>query len=226
MKIYSTIAAAAIAAIAFFATTDAKADSLGAFTGIMQTDVLGDGDIVGGMFEFDILPQVSIQFRGAYADSFEELDDASGMINELSAVIPDLEYWAAYYNMDPASVELEDFCIIPLELGLIARIPLPANPVTFYAGGGVGYYVIPGFDVIASGGFSAEQDIDNIFGYWGVLGVEAGIPNLCVFAEAKYTDITEDSLDFDVDFLGYKGTLTADVDLSGMTYLLGVRLKW
>lgn len=226
MKILSVITATAIAATAMFTTTDAKANTLGAFKGIMQTEMLGDGDIVGGMFEFEILPQVSIQFRGAYADSFEELDDVSGMIDELSTVIPDLNYWASYYNLDAYSVELENFCIVPLELGLIARVPLPANPVTFYAGGGVGYYVIPAFDVIASGGFSAEEDIDNIFGYWGLVGVEAGIPNLCVFAEAKYTDIAEESLEFDVDMLGYKGTLSADIDLSGMTYLVGVRLKW
>ena len=100
MKILSVITATAIAATAMFTTTDAKANTLGAFKGIMQTEMLGDGDIVGGMFEFEILPQVSIQFRGAYADSFEELDDVGGMIDKLSTVIPDLNYWASYYNLD------------------------------------------------------------------------------------------------------------------------------
>lgn len=218
------IRAATAAALVTMASA-AKADSLGAYYGSMDTEMLGKGDIVGGVFEFDALPLISIQLRGGYADSFEELNDLDGMINGLNASYPQLAYLASYYGVDRYKLEMEDFCIIPLEVGLVGRFTL-LGTIGAYAGGGAGYYVIPAFDIISSGGFSASQDIDNIVGYWGVVGIEAGPPSIAIFAEAKYTHIKEDDLEIEVDYMGYKGKLSADIDLSGVTYLVGLRFRW
>ncbi len=212
--------------IAILTIKAASAHSLSGFYGIMETDMLGRGNIAGGILEFEVLPHVSMHFRAGYADSFDKLKDFDGIIDNLSSVIPNFDYVLDSHDINKRSIELNNFCIIPLELGATVRLPLPASPVTLYCGGGGGYYVMPGFDVITSQGFSTKEKIDNVAGYWGLLGVEAGIPNLCVFGEIKYTSIKKNNLKFDVDFLGYEGTLSADVDLSGMTYLVGVRLKW
>lgn len=216
--------ATVVAAFAAMASA-ARADSLGAYYGIMDTELLGKGDIVGGVFEFDAMPLVSIQLRGAYADSFEELDDLGGMIKSLNAEYPQLAQLASSYGLNSHDLEIDDFCIIPLEAGIVAKFSL-LGTIGVYAGGGAGYYVVPAFDIISSGGFSASQDIDNIVGYWGLVGVEAGPPGISLFAEAKYTHIKDGGLEMEIDYLGYKGTLTADINLSGFTYLVGLRLKW
>ncbi len=212
-------------ALSFIGASTASADSLGAYVGTMDTQLLGSGEIVGGIFEFEPLPFVAIQIRGGYANSFGKLD--LGNINYDN--LPSSTRWiteALLRNLNSAGeVELEDFCVIPLEIGLVGKLSL-FGFAGVYAGGGVGYYVVPAFDIASEGGFSTSENIDDISGYWGLVGVEAGLPNLCIFAEAKYTHIIEEDLDIDVEYAGYSGTLTADVDLSGMSFLAGVRLKW
>ena len=186
-----------------------RADSLGFYKGTMDTEMLGEGDIVGGIFEFSPLPYISLQFRAGYADGFEKLDLA----------VPGLDL-----GFDDA-LTLEDLCIIPLEIGLVGRLPV-AGFIGIYLGGGWGYYVIPAFDIASENGFSASEDLDDISGYWGLVGIEAGFPKLCIFAEAKYTHIFQEEYEIDIAYLGYDGTITTDIDLSGITLLAGVRLKW
>lgn len=202
-----------------------RADTLAAYTGTMDTQLVGTGDIVGGIFEVELVPGLAIQLRGGYADSFGQLDLGTVNYDNLppetrgitQAILNDLN--------SAGKVELEDFCIVPLEVGLVGRVPF-LGFVWVYAGGGAGYYVVPAFDFASDGGFSASEDIDYFSGYWGLVGVEAGFPHLCLFAEAKYTKIVQKDIDIDVEYYGYTGTLTADVDLSGMSFLAGVRIKW
>lgn len=212
-------------ALSFLGAFAAKADSLGAYVGTMDTQLLGAGDIVGGIFEFEPLPLVAIQFRGGYAGSFDQIDLGTVDYDNLPQSTQGATSSILNFLNSSGSVELEDFCVIPLEIGLVGKLPL-FGFLGVYAGGGVGYYVVPAFDIASEGGFSASEDIDDISGYWGLVGIEAGFPSLCFFAEAKYTSIVEEDLDIEVEYAGYTGTLTADIDLSGMTYLAGVRLKW
>ncbi len=212
-------------ALSCIGITTAHAGSLGAYMGSMDSKLLGSGEIVGGILELDPVPFVSIQLRGAYADSFDKIDLGRINLDNLpeSSRLPTQQMLA---QLDLASqFELEDFCIIPLEIGLIGRFSF-LGFVGAYVGGGVGYYVVPAFDVVSKDGFSVSKDIADISGWWGLIGVEAGIPNLCLFAEAKYTHIVKKDLEIEIDYGGYNGVLTADLDLSGMMYLLGVRVKW
>lgn len=201
-----------------------RADSLGIYKGTMDTEMLGKGDIVGGIFEFSPLPLISIQLRAGYADAFEKLDFAATGLETLYEFYPTAAAVMTEKGMDE-TLMVDDFCVIPLEIGLVGRVPF-AGIFGVYLGGGWGYYVIPAFDIASEGGFSASEDIDDIAGYWGLVGVEAGLPNLCVFAEAKYTHIVEEDYEIDIEYHGYEGTVTADIDLSGMTLLAGLRLKW
>ena len=117
--------------------------------------------------------------------------------------------------------KFDDFGIVPIELGAIVRFPVLGNFVDIYGGGGVGYYFIPGIKVRTSS-FSFEIDnVDDIWGGWACVGVEASLAIVHVFAEAKYTwASSEKEIVFDGRDLG----TSIDIDLSGMTFLVGLRL--
>lgn len=217
------VGAMAVSTPSIWQQPNLRADSLGIYKGTMDTEMLGKGDIVGGIFEFSPLPLISIQLRAGYADAFENLDVAASGPDNLYNTFPGAA--ALMENSNDTTLMVDDFCVIPLEIGLVGRVPL-AGIASVYLGGGWGYYVIPAFDIASGSEFSASEDIDDIAGYWGLVGVEAGFPKLCVFAEAKYTHIVEEDYEIDIEYPGYEGTVTADIDLSGMTLLAGVRLKW
>lgn len=186
-----------------------RADSLAAFTGMMDTKMFGTGDIVGGVFEICPLPFLSLQLRGSYADQFDGLEGAATYLEQTVG----------------SSLDIEEFAIVPLELGIVARFPL-SNYFSIYAGGGWGYYVTPAFTLVSDNEFQIDEDIDDISGYWGLVGLEAGFHPIFVFAEAKFSKIFVDEYEIPVDKYGIQGTLTTDIDLSGATLLAGVRLKW
>ena len=224
MNIFTKRIAVAVA-ISCIGISASHAGSLGAYTGSMDSKLLGSGKIVGGILELDPLPLVSIQFRGGYASSFDKIDFGTINVDNLpeESRLPTQQLLA---NLDLASqFKLEDFCVIPLEVGLVGRFSI-LGFIGAYVGGGVGYYVVPGFTVVSKDGFSVAKDIADISGWWGLIGVEAGLPNLCIFAEAKYTHIVKERLDIDIEYGGYNGVLTADIDLSGMAYVAGIRVKW
>lgn len=212
-------------ALLFLGITTSHAGSFGAYMGSMDSKLLGLGEIVGGILELDPVPFVSIQLRGGYASSFDKID--LGTIN-LDNLPEDSQLFTQQMlaQLDLANqFELEDFCIIPLEIGLIGRMPI-LGFFSAYIGGGVGYYIVPAFNVVSKDGFSVSENIADISGLWGLIGIEAGLPNLCVFAEMKYTQMVKEDLEIQVEYGGYNGILTADLDLSGMTYLAGIRVKW
>lgn len=216
---------AAAIAISCIGISTSHAGSLGAYMGSMDSKLLGSGEIVGGILELDPVPFVSIQLRGGYASTFDKIDFGTINLDNLpeSSRLPTQQMLA---HLDLANqFELEDFCVIPLEIGLVGRFSF-LGFVGAYVGGGVGYYVVPAFNVVSENGFSVSKDIADISGWWGLVGVEAGLPNLCIFAEAKYTNMIKKGLEIEVEQGGYSGTLTADIDLSGMTYIAGIRVKW
>lgn len=205
--------------------TTTHAGSVGAYFGKMDTDLMGEGKIVGGFLEFDVLPLTSLQFRAGYADAFKKI--ALGRINMSNLSDQDRRIAENLFTEINRTdrFQLDDFCIIPLEVGLVGRLSF-LGFFGIYGGAGVGYYVIPAFDIIAEGGFSASENIDDLTGYWLLAGVEAGLPVVSVFAEVKYTRILKDDLEIEIEYFGHKGTLTADINLSGFMALIGARIKW
>jgi hypothetical protein len=215
----------AIIAAAALAPMSARASALSAYWGSMDTELFGKGDLVGGSLEFSPVPFMSIQLRGGYADGFDEFNiktpPIAGMSSE-EARISNL----VFSQLDKASrMELKDFSIVPLEIGLIGRISM-LGFFGVYGGGGYGYYVVPAFEVSNGSNSDYRKSLDDISGYWGLVGVEAGLPNLKLFAEAKFSKIKADDVEIELEYAGYKGNIVADIDLSGVTYLVGVRLQW
>lgn len=208
-----------------WAATSIHASSIGAYYGVMDTDLLGSGNIVGGILEIDLLPFTSLQFRGGYADSFGKISLRKIKLDRLpddtrhvaETLLRDLDR-SGYFKLD-------DFCIVPLELGVIGRLSM-FEFIGVYAGAGLGYYIIPSFDVTSKGSSSLSKSVDNPFGYWFLVGAEAGLPIFSLFAEVKYTHILKEDLKIDVEYAGQTGTLTADINLSGVMFLVGARLKW
>ena len=190
-------------------TPHLRYSSFAGYFGSMDTEMLGAGDIVGGALEFSPIPFFSLQLRGGYADQFEGTEAFA------SDIMPQIR----------TTLEFDDFSVVPLELGIIGRFPV-APFISVYGGGGWGYYVIPTFEAVAANDFSVSEDIDDISGWWWLAGAEAGLHPIYVFVEAKYTHIVANDYTVDVDYFGIQGELTADIDLSGMMLLAGIRLKW
>ena len=201
------------------------ADALSAYWGTMDTELLGKGDLVGGSFEFAPFPFVSIQLRGGYADGFEEFNIKAPSNEGLPAEQAFVNDQVFGQLGNAGRLELKDFSVVPLEIGLIGRVSL-FGFFGVYAGAGYGYYIIPALEVGDSSGFKFSEDIKDISGYWGLIGVEVGIPSLKAFAEVKYSKIVADNIELELEYAGYKGNLTADIDLSGLTCMIGVRLQW
>lgn len=221
-KIIKTLATTTLIA---WAATTANASSIGVYYGVMDTDLLGSGDIVGGILEMDLLPFTSVQFRGGYADSFGKISLRKIKLDRLS---DDNRHIAERLLSDldrSGRFEVDDFCIVPLEIGVVGRISM-LGFIGIYAGTGVGYYIIPSFDITSKSSSSLSESVDNPFGYWFLVGAEAGLPVFSLFAEVKYTHILKEDLEIDVEYAGQTGTLTADLNLSGMMFLVGARLKW
>lgn len=220
-----TLKTLATIAITTCLATSIHAGSIGAYYGVMDTDLLGSGDIVGGVLEMDILPFTSIQLRGGYANSFGKISLGKIKLDSLSDETRDITETILREFDRAGRFQLEDFYVIPIEVGVVGRLSI-LGFVGIYAGTGIGYYIIPSFDVTSKGGHSLSESVDNPFGYWGLIGIEAGLPFVSLFAEVKYTHILKKDLEIDFEYAGRTGTLNADIDLSGMTYLIGARLKW
>ncbi|MGI5868698.1 MAG: hypothetical protein ACOX9C_04540 [Kiritimatiellia bacterium] len=184
-------------------------NAIAGYFGMMDTEMLGEGDIVGGSLEISPVPFFSLQLRASYADHFE------GITEFAHDLLPHVRH----------TLKIEEFSVVPLELGIVGRFPILPY-VGIYGGGGWGYYVIPTFEAVSATDFSIAEDIDDISGWWWLLGAEAGLHPLYVFVEAKYTHIVADDYTVEVDYYGIKGTLKADIDLSGTMLLAGIRLKW
>ena len=96
-----------------------------------------------------------------------------------------------------------------------------------YAGGGVGWYGIPGFDVKSGRKTVAEtDDVTDLVGWWAAAGLEIGVPAFRVFGEVKYQSAEEKDLDIEFKDRRDMGNLRADMDLAGVTLLAGVRFAW
>ena len=134
-----------------------------------------------------------------------------------------LEIRGAYnYDFKDKGLGLEDFEMYAAEAGLRIRLPL-GEYISLHAGAGVGYYIMPEFDATMPDGRTVSSDIDDMPGAYGLAGAEVGVENLRLFAEAKYLYLRPDLVES--DFLQQRYT-PIDTDLSGLSLLVGVLVRW
>lgn len=188
-----------------------NAGGIGGYCGTIDTDSLGDASIVGGFLTFDVVPLVDLYFSGGYVSEFDALEKttSNGFLGELTR-----------------RYEVDDFCLVPLEAGLLVEVGL-LDLIEIYGGAGFAYYVLPNFSLVSSdSSFETDVDISDLMGWWGKLGIAIGVPNLKVFAEAKYTSLDTHDIDIDVttDYFSYKDTL--EIDFSNVQLLVGARLEF
>lgn len=201
-----TLVASAAAAVALtFAPSRAGAAGLGAFVGYMDTETLGSSIEFGGQIEFDFVPCITLIGRGAYAGGFDDLKIAG-----------------------PDAHKAVDLSVVPAEVGLMLRPPELFGFLGIYAGGGAGWYYMPGFDVKSGSALVAEtEETTDLVGWWVCAGLEVGVPSFHVFLEAKYTGVKKDEIEFEFkDGYAPSGKLSGGIDLSGMTYAAGLRVDW
>lgn len=204
-------------ALLFGIVSNAQAGlSLAGLYGTMDTDAFDKGDYYGAQLECGLGP-ISAVLRGGYASNFESLDfEKSGMISS-----PTMSNFLDSLGINPKYAKFDDFGIVPIEAGAIVRFPLLGNFVDIYGGGGVGYYFIPGVKARSSLFSFETDDIDDLWGGWACVGVEASLTIVHVFAEAKYTWASAEK---EIVYNGKDLGSSLDIDLSGMSFLVGLRL--
>jgi hypothetical protein len=94
---------------------------------------------------------------------------------------------ASYITFDDTSQD-----VIPLELAGLVNLPLFGERIVPYAGAGVGYYLF-------------QDDLDDDWGFFPLVGMEFGMQNFSLMAEARWLILEADD-DFgdsaDVDGFG------------------------
>ena len=196
----------AILLLSLLATVSARAAGAGAYAGKMDTDALGDSLVYGAQLEFDFFPSVSLLVRGGYASDFDEYK----FVGSSGTLVAD------------------DLSIVPVEVGLMFRpMELAFSEFGIYIGGGAGWYGIPGFDVRNGRTVVAEtDDVTDLLGWWVAAGVEFGTTGVHLFGEVKYQCAEEEDLDIEFRDRTDIGNLRADMDLTGVTFLAGIRFDW
>lgn len=126
------------------------------------------------------------------------------------------------YDFDQEELGLDDFVLYGAEAGLRIRVPL-GKYLSLHAGAGGGYFVMPEFDVTLEDGTVMSSDIDDAPGVYGLGGMEMGSENFRIFAEAKYLFLRPELVE--TDFLENHFT-PIDTDLSGVSLLAGVLVRW
>ena len=195
----------ALLLLALLASVSARAAGIGAYVGKMDTKALDESLVYGAQLDFDFVPCLSLLVRGGYANDFDDYR----FVGSSGTLVAD------------------DLAIVPVEAGLLLRPPMLFGILGVYAGGGVGWYGIPGFDVRSGGKVVAEtDDVTDLVGWWASAGLEIGVPSFRVFGEVKYQSAEEKDLDIEFRDRRDMGSLRADMDLKGVTLLAGVRFAW
>ena len=192
--------------LVLLAAVSARAAGAGVWAAKMDTDALGDSLVYGAQLEFDFFPSVSLLVRGGYASDFDEYK----------------------FVGSSGTLVAEDLTIVPVEVGLMFRpMELAFNEFGVYVGGGAGWYGIPGFDVRSDRAVVAEtDDVTDLLGWWVAAGVEFGTTGIHLFGEVKYQCAEEKDLDIEFKNRADMGNLRADMELTGVTFLAGIRFDW
>jgi hypothetical protein len=141
---------------------------VGVFGTFMDTKDMDSGYGTGLKFKFDVAQYLAAELRASYVTKFMEDSDT-------------------YDNL----------YMIPVEADLLFNLPLGDSPVTIYAGGGGGYYILPEYETDVGFG-DTDIDLDDTFGFYGIGGVEFALAeNVILFAEAKYLFLEVDTATID-----------------------------
>jgi len=175
------------------AVQSVHAGAIGAYGGRMSTADFGDATSAGVKLEASLFDILGLELRGGYAWDFDDED-----------------------------LHLDDFTMYSGEAGLILRLPF-SDYFSLHVGGGVGYYVMPEFDMTLPDGSVRTSDIDDAPGGYALAGVEFGTPTFRLFGEAKYLVLKPDAVKADLLDDWYR---EIDTDLSGLTLQAGVVLRW
>jgi hypothetical protein len=159
--------------------------ALGVYGTFMDTEDVDSGFGAGVKFKFDIVEYVAAELRASYVTKFDDGSDA-----------------------------LDNLYMIPVEADILFNLPLGDSPVTIYAGGGGGYYVLPEYETDIGFG-DTDIDLDDTFGFYGIGGFEIALAeSVSLFAEAKYLFLEVDTVTIDdievggddaLEFTGFSG---------------------
>jgi len=156
----------------------------------------------GGKLKMLVSSGLSMELRGAYFKGFKkEETDSDGLSAE------------------------NKFTLIPVEAGLV--IDLPMDAISFYAGGGAGYYMFQDGELSIQdddGSESFDVDYDNAWGWYAVAGVEFPVSGFVLFAEAQYRWLTIKSDDVEVDGTTLPGG--EDMKMDGFGGNVGILFPW
>lgn len=163
---------------------------------------------------------------GAYWDT-DDAQDEGGVGAKLAfSLTPEIElelrgtYYKEFMTTVPDRVRDIEIRAYPLDLGLVYRFNIADAPVTPYLGGGGTYYIL-------SDDLTEEENLDrgyenDEFGYFGEVGLDFQLPNQSsIFVEALYRNANA-RLDGD----GLFEFEQQELDLSGFSAHLGIRLNW
>ena len=225
MKKHNFISSVALALFIALAPSSVRADGAGVYWGTMNTQLFGKGKVVGGIYEISPVPLLALQLRGGYARGFDKFNIKPPPADGLNA------HELALNNMlfgglnGANRAQMKNFTVVPIEVGVIGRTSV-LGFAGVYAGVGYGYYIVPAFTVSSRSGIDHVKNVKDISGWWGLIGVEGGMPNVKLFAEMKYSRAISRDIDIELEYMGYKGSFNADINLSGVSYMIGVKLSW
>ncbi len=162
------------------------AAGLGIFGSYWDTKDADDEIGFGAKIKLDLTPQMALEVRGSYFEFDERIQGTRSTLE-----------------------------IIPVEAGLMYRLPT-GNTSSFYFGGGAGYYLMDA-EVRFADNNRENLDVDDEFGWFVAGGLEIPLAvNLGIFAEAKYTWLEMKRVE----------GLETDVKLDGFGANAGVIFKW
>ena len=174
-------------------STVARAGGLGIYGANWSPNDADAGYGAGAKLQFG--DTVAIELRGSY---FQDLSD----------------------DVDSVGLDV-DLEVIPLEVGLVIKIPT-GGAITPYIGGGGGYYKM---EVEAENILGQKQtiDIDDEIGWYAVGGLEIAISDgVALFGEAQYRQVEATAQGDDVDEIEED----VDIDLTGIGFNAGLLFAW
>ena len=145
---------------------------VGGYYGYASPADLGDGDTYGLHMDFDFSPNFSARMGFGYMSGFEVKNY-------------DNDSFIGYIGKE---FMLDDIDIGCFEMGVIFKTNPLLDVLTFYCGAGFCSYYIPDIDIRGRNRWEdTTVEFDPTFGFWGCVGIEAGLPNFKVFVEVKGT---------------------------------------
>jgi opacity protein-like surface antigen len=134
-----------------------------------------------------------------------------------------VELRGGYFENFDGDDDKERMIVVPLEIGLFVRGAL-GERLSFVAGGGAGFYVIPPYEQTTPIGRSGEPDIDpeDSGGWFAAGGLEFALTeSIAVFAEVRHTWVEVDLVRIDGEETANSGT-----SLDGLGFAVGLMLWW